>query len=98
MVEEVAVALAGFGSAECRATGAEEVLVGLGAGAMGNVPVPGSVTGPTGGESRGGVAGAGGQRRAWDGAPVDDLAVASPAQSVGDAENTDQVSKAAGAE
>lgn len=44
-----------LGFAGCRETGAEEVLEGLGVGAMGSGPVPDSVKVPTGGESRDGA-------------------------------------------
>jgi hypothetical protein len=67
-----AVVLAVPGSAGCRVTGAEEDLGGLGVVATGSAPVPGSEMAPTDEETRGGAAGVGEQRRAWDGAPVDD--------------------------
>jgi hypothetical protein len=86
VVEVVAALAAVLGSAEGRAIGAEAGPVGVGAEATGSVPVPGSAKEPTDGESRGGgVVDVGEQRRAWDDAPEDDLAVASPAQSVDDA-------------
>jgi hypothetical protein len=78
----------GPGFAGCKATGAAEVLGGWGAAAMGSGLALGSVRAPTGGGSRDGVdVGVGGLRQAGDGAPEDDLAVASPAPSGGDATN-----------
>jgi hypothetical protein len=80
-------AAAGLGSAGGKATDAVQVLVDSGAAAMGSGLAPGSVTAPTGVESRGGVD-VGGLRQAGDGAPEDDLAVASLAPSGGDAKRT----------
>jgi hypothetical protein len=83
-------------SAGCKATGEVEVLEGLNGGAKGSAPGPDSVQERTGEESRD-VAGAdvdvggvgdvadGGLLPAGDGAPDDDLAVASPGMGGGDA-------------